>query len=285
MSEMSTKLDFALLMGKKQYLIGEPTVAYLDLINKGNEPIEVIDQLDPSFGVVKIYVRSDKEVLFRPYIIADAEAHTVLLKPGEKVSGAAKIFFGGKGWTFNKPGKYTIKATYNGIIPAPKTEIKSNNVGVHIRAPSGKAERAQVNLIKGEEQGLFLLMEGGDHLKKGISNLVKLAKQHQESDLAGYAEFALGANLSRNFKDFQKGKVRAAKPQQSVEHLEKTMDKEIEDWYMRQAYFTLADVYKKYDLGNPNQIMNEFVENFSEDPKLQKSVEKAKKIIAQSKSK
>ena len=115
--------------------------------------------------------------------------------------------------------------------------------------------------------------------------MVKLAKQHQESDLAGYAEFALGANLSRNFKEFQKGKVRAAKPQQSVEHLEKTMDKEIEDWYMRQAYFTLADVYKKYDLGNPNQILNEFVENFSEDPKLQKSVEKAKKIIAQSKSK
>ena len=75
-------------MGKEEYLIGEPAVAYLDLINKGNEPIEVIDQLDPSFGVVKIHIKSDKEVLFRPYIIADAVAHTTILKAGEKVSGA-----------------------------------------------------------------------------------------------------------------------------------------------------------------------------------------------------
>jgi predicted lactoylglutathione lyase len=192
---------------------------------------------------------------------------------------------GGKGWTFKKPGKYIVRTTYNGIVSNPKMEIESNTVEVRIRPPSDKTEKQQVNLIVGEEQGLFLLMEGGDHLKKGIRNLTKLAKQHHDSDLAGYADLALGINLSRNFKDFQKGNVRAAKPQQSVEHLEKTMDKNVDDWYKRQTYFTLADVYKKYDLGNPRQIMNEFVEKFSEDAKLQKSVVKAKKIIAESNSK
>jgi len=282
---MNSNLDFRLLMGKEEYLIGEPAVAYLDLINKGNEPIEVIDQLDPSFGVVKIHIKSDKEVLFRPYIIADAVSHTTILKAGEKVSGTAKIFFGGEGWTFKKPGNYTVKATYKGIISIPKMEIKSNIVDVHIRGPSGKDERDQVNLIKGEEQGLFLLMEGGDHLKKGIKNLVKLSKQYHDSDLAGYADLALGVNLSRNFKDFQKGSVRPANPQESVEHLQKTIDKDVDDWYKREAYFTLADVYKKHDLGNPKQIMNEFVENFSEDQKLQRSVQKAKKIISESNSK
>ena len=269
-------------MGKGEYLIGEPAVAYLDLINTGSKPIEVIDQLDPSFGVVKIYVKSDKEVLFRPYIIADAVAHTTLLNPGEKVSGTAKIFFGGKGWTFKKPGIYILKATYDGIPSAPKEEIESNSVKVAIRKPLDRAERDQVNLITGDEQGLFLLMEGGDHLKKGIKSLTKLTNEHPDSNLAGYADLALGVNLSKNFKDFQKGRVRDAKPQQSVKHLENTMDKKVDDWYKRQAYFTLADVYKKYDLGNPKEVMNEFVDKFSNDPKLQRSVSKAKKIIADS---
>jgi SAM-dependent methyltransferase len=35
----------------------------------------------------------------------------------------------------------------------------------------------------------------------------------------------------------------------------------------------------------PKRIMKEFVENFSEDPKLQRSVQKAKKIISESNSK
>jgi hypothetical protein len=34
----------------------------------------------------------------------------------------------------------------------------------------------QVDLIKGNEQALFLLFEGGDHLTNGITKLTELAK-------------------------------------------------------------------------------------------------------------
>jgi TolA-binding protein len=55
-----------------------------------------------------------------------------------------------------------------------------------------------------------LLFESGDHLANGISSLQKIVDKYPQSQLASYANFALGKNFAIDFKDFQKGRVRKA---------------------------------------------------------------------------
>jgi hypothetical protein len=279
--QMVQEIEFRLSMGKTEYLLGEPAVAYLELSNSGTQSVPVIDQLDPKLGIVKFYIKSgSEETIFRPYVVADSMPRTSLLNPGTLVSGDAKIFYGGKGWTFKSVGKYQIRATYNGLVSNPKEELNSNVVEVNIRSPENKQEKDQVSLIMGDEQGLFLLFEAGDHLSKGIRSLTELTRKYPQSDLAGYANIALGRNYSKDFKDFQRGFVRKADTERSLLHLKSAKDRNVDSYFARQAYLTLAKIYEDSNLEDAKkETLNEYIERFSRDSKHADSIKKAKSML------
>jgi hypothetical protein len=110
---LAVEIEFKLQMGKKEYLPGQPAVAYLEITNRGLQSVPVIDQLDPQFDVVKFYVlHSHKEVQFVPYTIADIIPHLTKLDSNRSIRGYAKIFYGSGGYTFPTPGSYQVRATY-----------------------------------------------------------------------------------------------------------------------------------------------------------------------------
>jgi hypothetical protein len=189
-------------------------------------------------------------------------------------------FYGGKGWTFKSVGKYQITATYNGLVNNPKEELRSNVVEVNIRAPQNEQEKDQVNLIMGDEQGLFLLFEAGDHLSNGIRSLTELASKYPQSDLAGYANFALGMSYSKDFKDFQRGFVRKADTERALLHLKSAKDRNVDGYFARQAYLTLANIYEDSNVEDAKkETLNEFIERFSRDSKHADSIKKAKSML------
>lgn len=281
MKSLTNEIEFKLEIGKKDYLLGEPVVAYMDIINSGSEPVEVIKKLDPEFGIVKFIIKKqNEETVFRPYMVVDSLPEKVTLKPGSRISGSGKIFYGGKGWTFNSPGNYQIKATYSGLVEDPDKVIESNTAEVQIRSPSSDEEKDQVNLIMGDEQGLFLLFQGGDHLSDGISNLKELTTKYPQSDLAGYADIALGTNYSKDFKNFQKNEVRKADKEKSLEYLREGVKKDVDATFAKQAYFMMADIYDRTNSSDSKkETLSDFIQRFSGDKKLSESVDKAKSMI------
>ncbi|HEY6164723.1 MAG TPA: hypothetical protein VIW25_07415 [Nitrososphaeraceae archaeon] len=111
--------------------------------NSSSEPVSVIDQLDPSYGVVNFYITGEnhREDLFRPVVVADSTIHTSSLDPDKSIRQFVKIFYGGEGWTFRSGGKYPIRSTYKGIM-SHSEEISSNIAEIEVLSPRNKQERA-----------------------------------------------------------------------------------------------------------------------------------------------
>jgi hypothetical protein len=278
---MVEQLEFLLNMDKTEYLLGEPATAFLEVKNSGSETISAIDQLDPQYDVVKFYIKNaNGEKLFRPFVVADSIPHMVSLDPGKSVRGTAKVFYGAEGWSLKSPGTYKITATYKGLVSKPDKIFTSNIAEIKIRAPENDQEKDQVNLIMGDEQGKLLLFEGGDHLSTGMQNLTQLTNKYPQSDLAAYANFAIGMNWSRDFKNFHKKELRPANTEKSASHLENAKTK-LHGYYANKAYLTLADIYdKSNDKAAKKNTLNEFVQRFSGEGKHIDSVKKARSMLA-----
>jgi hypothetical protein len=267
-------------MGERKYLPGQPAVAYLEITNKGLQSISVIDQLDPQFDVVKFYViHSQKEVLFVPYAVADIIPHVINLDSNNSIRGYAKIFYGSGGYTFPTPGKYQVKATYQGLIDKPGEIIQSNIVDFEVKSPEDKQENDQVNLIKGNEQALFFLFEGGDHLTNGLTMLTELASKYPVSTLGAYANAALGLHWSKNFKDFQKNRVRKADMERATSFLNVAKENVSGHW-ADSTYLTLARIHENMDSKDSmKNVLNEFVTRFGDNDKNAETVELARKLL------
>jgi hypothetical protein len=278
---MESNTNLKLFTDKSEYLLGEPVIAYVQIVNSGSEPLSIIDQIDPKYEYLNFYTKreNEEEVLFVPYTIADSIIHTSILESGKSITEAVKIFYGGNGWTFESAGKYQIRSSLRGNIENQAEKIDSNIIEIDVLPPKDGQEEEQVSLIMGKEQGKFLLFESGDHLTEGISSLQKLVNKFPQSQLADYANFALGKNFAIDFKDFQKGRIRKADVEKSVGYLNKTKDKDIGSYFKKETFFTLADLFmKSNNIPAAKKILNDFIETSISDPKLSKSISKAKSI-------
>jgi hypothetical protein len=117
----------------------------------------------------------------------------------------------------------------------------------------------------GQRGKKFLLFEIRDHLTSGISLLQNLANKFPQSKLANYANFALGKNFATDLKDFQKGRIRKAEIEKSIDYLNKTKDKEIGSYFKKETFFTLTDLFKKSNNMSAIKKTLEFIEMSSHD--------------------
>ena len=89
---MVRKIDLKIFTDKSEYLLGEPVIAYIHIINSSSEPVSIIDQIDPKYGYMNFYVKRDneEELLFVPYTVADSIIHTSILEPGKSITEAIR---------------------------------------------------------------------------------------------------------------------------------------------------------------------------------------------------
>ena len=279
--EMPIKLDFQIQMGKEKYLPGQPAICYLKITNKGSEDVELIDKLVPEYNTVKFYVKKEnqEEQRFIPYVFYEFIAEKTKVKPGDSIYGRAKIFYGSNGYTFEEPSNYQVRAEYHGIDQGVGKIIRSNSIEVVVRAPKDKEEEEQVRLIKGKEQALFFLFEGGDHLVEAISQLSKLAEQHPRSVLSSYANAVLGLHWSREFKDFKNKRVRKAEYNTARAFLETALDN-VDGYWANAAYLNLSEIYRKTgDKVKAKSILDEYIGKFEGQSKNTNGINTAKQFL------
>lgn len=246
------QLRLTLETNRSTYLLGEPLVLDVSLTNVGDETVHVVRWLDPTykFLVFQVTRPSGEEERFGPVVSACGRLDPfVKLPPGESVYGHAKVFYGAPGWFFNQPGVYTIQALYPGPVERAEEMVISNQLQVEFVDEEPGASK----LIMGGEQGLFLLWEHGDHLTRGIGNLQELIDRYPDSILAAYGNYALGVNLSKEFYDALTDEIRAPRPEESIEYLERTLEwkEELNPYFVINTYLLLPREYGLLEMYDP----------------------------------
>ena len=220
------RLELVLEADRTQLLLSEPVYVAVRLINRGKESVSVYHDLDPELGWLRIeFVGPQGPISFAPWSVADSELTPQPLAPNAEVSALFPIFYGGRGWTFSRPGQYTATAVYTDRVNQRERVLRSNSVEFEVREdPAGEF------LIRdpaGSEAGKLLMWQQGDHLRKGIVRLEELTRTFPKSRLASYANLALGVNLSRSFKDYSTGQLREPQCEASLELLSRVRNDDL----------------------------------------------------------
>jgi hypothetical protein len=234
-------LRLSLEVDRAEFALGEPVVVYAALRNEGGAPVQASPHLEPDYGYVTYFVAAEggAEAAFTPWALKEPAVELETLAPGAEVKRAAKIFFGGSGWTFRQPGRFNVKAVYEG-------GITSNTLALTVTAPADRAGREAADLLLGsDEAGKFLLFEGGDHLREGRRRVEHVAEKLSASPHAAYAAAALAESLLRDFADFTRGELRKADPQRARELAELARGRRPAFYYLARGYLALAEAYRK----------------------------------------
>lgn len=200
-AEASSPLMLDLAPVPASPVLGEPIYLVATLENTGSTPAAAPNGLEPEEGATEIVISGPDGArrTFVPLILVDQIAAEADLEPGARRMAEFPIFYGGRGWTFDRVGTYLLSATYRGPGGAPTVAAKPVVLQVSEGDP---AARALVdNGEAGRQAGTFLTWLGGDHLDQGIAALERVVDQYPESVLAAYARVALGVSLSRDAVD------------------------------------------------------------------------------------
>ncbi len=194
-------LRLSLAAPKRAYLAGEPVVLTVGLRNAGTTPVETLDLLRPEFRFLNVEIAppgGGGHVPFRPAILAEGRGRrTRTLPPGESTHEEVKLFFGAEGWMFNEPGIYRVRADFPAgpVGPAGADEIEARieapSIEIEVREPATEADRRARSLL-GHEEGLYLLLDGADHLEKASASLRTIARELPRAACAPAARLALG---------------------------------------------------------------------------------------------
>jgi hypothetical protein len=176
----TSPLKLALAVPKTDYVIGEAITVTTALRNGGTAPASVLPLINPEFRLLSIAIQKPGDSMLRPYfppVLRDSRGVTRhALAAGEAISGEAKVFFGSDGWTFEKPGEYTIQASYRLGDETRGEFIRSQPLHIVVRDPGTSASSRARTLLSsstgrlGSAEGLYLYMGGGSARLKGAED-------------------------------------------------------------------------------------------------------------------
>jgi hypothetical protein len=235
---------------KTQYIIGEPLTVTVGLHNRGADTREVLDLLDPSYSFLNVEIRRPGSTAFEPFrpaIRAYRRGQPPLrLEPNGSLHSVVKLFFGAEGWTFDRPGSYVVRADYPADMLATDQRLQSEELTLDVVEPPSDATRRASQLMLGTEQGLFLLFNGGDHLRRGRESLMKVSEE------AGATPFAPAARLALGLAALQPTIVSTGAPSrppvrldEAKRYLEGTLEAELPALSRLKAQETLANALVK----------------------------------------
>lgn len=198
---------------KNSFLLGEPVVVLVKVTNTGSTPLVIPGGLSPEMDalVYEISGPRGEGIPFSPLYVADTD-QSISLNRNESVHGAARIYYGGNGFSFPEAGSYKVTVRY-------KTE-RSAPLSLTITAPRDAAEEKQARLmLDNNEVGLFLMLEGGDELAKAQEVTDAMLRDYPGSLLSAYLRYARGKNYSVPARNFVSQKPRGADLPRAIELL------------------------------------------------------------------
>ncbi len=282
-------LRLSLASPKRTYLAGEPVVLVASLRNSGTAPVEALDLLRPEFRFLNLEISAPGAggpIPFRPAILAEGRGRpTRTLAPGGSIHEEVKLFFGAEGWTFIDPGIYRVRADFPagplGTAGADEGEarIEAPSIEIEIREPATETDRRARSLL-GHEEGLYLLLEGADHLEKASANLRTIAREHPRAACAPAARLALGqAALDPTIEPRQRSKPRA-RLQEAEELLNGLLDTGLPKLSLLRTKSRLADALEEGgQTRKASEVRRRTIQKLEKDEATQQGIENIRRKL------
>jgi hypothetical protein len=235
---------------KASYVAGEPVVLTVGLHNTGTTNRMVYPLLDPKYRFLNVEVRrpGDTEFeVFQPVLLADARGtRPQVLAPGASIHDEARIFFGADGWVFRQPGEYLVRADYlqpteDGRAPDEGVRVASPVLKIVLTEPATESARRARELIVGPQEGLYLVLGGGDHLKSAASKLNQVVQKVPNAPHAAAVRLALGQAALNPTTDPQTGLQSQPRLDEAKTHLDATLDAPLSPVSVVKAQAELAE--------------------------------------------
>jgi len=159
--------------------------------------------LGPRAGTVDIAIRTPagNAFVFEPLLYHCRGAELVTLRAGDPpVRDYAFIHYGKRGFAFDRPGRYLVRARY---APPDGPIVLSAIASVRVTAPASRADHHVAELIGGDAQvGTLMSLMGSDAaaLRRGNRRLTEIVARYPTHPVADVARLVQATNLARGFK-------------------------------------------------------------------------------------
>lgn len=239
---------------KQAYVVGEPIVLTVAIHNTGTTPQSIYPLLDPKYRFLNVEVRApgDGEFdTFQPVLLADARGvQPRILAPGASIHEEARIFFGADGWVFKQAGEYLVRADY--VMPSEDgrpqdgaERLESAPLKIVVTEPATANARRARDLIVGPQQGLYLVLGGGDHLQQATTNLKQAVQEAPNAPQAAAVQLALGTAALNPTVDPKTGVQSQPRIDEAKKRLTGTLDSQLPAVSVVKAQAELADALEE----------------------------------------
>ena len=235
---------------KSSYVVGEPVVLTVGLHNTGNTNQSVYPFLDPKYRFLNVEVRGPGETefeAFQPVLLADARGtRPHVLTPGASIHDEARIFFGADGWLFQRPGEYSVRADYSapaaeGRPADDRRRLESAVLKIVVTEPATSSERRARELILGPQEGLYLVLGGGDHLQGASSRLKQVVQEAPNAAQTAAVRLALGTAALTPTMNMETGVQSQPRLDEAKNHLAATVNSQLPALSVAKAQTNLAE--------------------------------------------
>jgi hypothetical protein len=183
------------------YELGEPVRVELKLKNISAQPLPVQPHLQPEDGLTTFYLQRPGGAFVRyvPPVLGVRAPESVELAPGQSIYQTALLSYGAKGFQFEQPGQYLLRA----YVEMPGLGmLVSKLVRLRIIAPTQRSTEELAHLLFSREAAKLLYFGRTNRYPRLISELNEATRKYAKSDpaLVRHLHAALGTNQERRFK-------------------------------------------------------------------------------------
>ncbi|MBI4303707.1 MAG: hypothetical protein HY665_05170, partial [Chloroflexi bacterium] len=180
---------------------GQPVRVEIKLKNVCGSPMQVDARLQPEDGLVVLYVQQPNGNIVRyiPPVKKMKSPVKVELGAGKSIYESALLSFGAKGFQFQEPGEYIIRAYYS---LGSEGVVISRSCRIRVAAPSSRDSDELAHLLFSHDVAKFLYFGGTERYPGLVSKLEEAAQKYAKSDpsVTRNIQAALGQYHSRRFK-------------------------------------------------------------------------------------
>jgi hypothetical protein len=166
-------LELIVMPEHNQISLGEPLLVTWTLTNKSNEPIPTPNDIRIEALYSHITVVTPNGVI-RPmptFVIECESAKIDNLEPGLSVTAQTRVFWGSRGFAFDRPGRYLIEIDVMWSIAGVPFGVKGRS-DVWVNFPQSNADNAVAQTLLHPEVGKYVALGGGaEHLTEAVSRL------------------------------------------------------------------------------------------------------------------
>lgn len=197
-----------LLRSKGYFDFMEPVEIELRVRNTSPEPMEIDARLSPEFGNTVLYVRDPggQVTLFNPVMCLYGNPDPVTLEPlaadgsnegRDRYSATVTVTYGTRGFVFNRPGEYLVRAIYTGA----DLLLTSNTLRVSVGRPMDRSEDRFAYDFFTPEVGLTLVVNGSQSpfLAAGMDRLREAAERFNDREVGARAAYTVAQSIGNDF--------------------------------------------------------------------------------------